>query len=221
MSIIIPAIVLAYLIGSFSTAILVSKLLRLPDPRTTGSGNPGATNVLRAGGKKAAIITLIGDVGKGWLPVFLVLQLGVPGWAVGLVGLAAFLGHLYPVFYGFRGGKGVATALGVILAISPLAGLLSVVTWLLVAAISRYSSLAALVASALAPVYLVFLDTDPWIITAVAAMAVLLFIRHDGNIRRLMRGTESRIGQKSAPQPAGEGVDTPGTTPRDDRGNRE
>lgn len=222
MSIIIPAIVIAYLIGSFSTAILVSKLLRLPDPRTTGSGNPGATNVLRAGGKKAAIITLIGDVGKGWLPVFLVLQLGtVPGWAVGLVGLAAFLGHLYPVFYGFRGGKGVATALGVILAISPLAGLLSLVTWLLVAAISRYSSLAALVASALAPVYLVFLDTDPWIVTAVAAMAVLLFIRHDGNIRRLMRGTESRIGQKSAPQGAAGGTDAPGTAPREDRGSRD
>ncbi len=197
---ILLGIVIAYLLGSLSTAILVSKVMGLPDPRTTGSGNPGATNVLRTGGKKAAILTLLGDVAKGWLPVFVVLQLDLfPGWAVGLVGLAAFLGHLFPAFYQFRGGKGVATALGVILALHPLSGALTVLTWLLVAAIGRYSSLAALVAAALAPIYLVLFGIDPWIVTAVAAMAVLLFIRHDSNIRRLMRGEEPKIGRKKAP----------------------
>ncbi len=197
---ILLGIVIAYLLGSLSTAILVSKVMGLPDPRTTGSGNPGATNVLRTGGKKAAILTLLGDVAKGWLPVFVVLQLDLfPGWAVGLVGLAAFLGHLFPAFYQFRGGKGVATALGVILALHPLTGALTVLTWLLVAAIGRYSSLAALVAAALAPIYLVLFGIDPWIVTAVAAMAVLLFIRHDSNIRRLMRGEEPKIGRKKAP----------------------
>ncbi|MBS3799956.1 MAG: glycerol-3-phosphate 1-O-acyltransferase PlsY, partial [Thioalkalivibrio sp.] len=171
---------------------------RLPDPRTTGSGNPGATNVLRAGGKKAAIITLIGDVGKGWLPVFVSVQLGVfPAWAVGLIALAAFLGHLFPVFYGFRGGKGVATALGVMLGISPLAGLLVLLTWLVVAAIWRYSSLAALVAAALAPVYMVLLGADHWVSASVALMSVMLFVRHEGNIRRLLRGEETKIGRKS------------------------
>ncbi|MGM0554399.1 MAG: glycerol-3-phosphate 1-O-acyltransferase PlsY [Pseudomonadota bacterium] len=200
---ILLGIVIAYLLGSLSTAILVSKVMGLPDPRTTGSGNPGATNVLRTGGKKAAILTLLGDVAKGWLPVFVVLQLDlVSGWAVGLVGLAAFLGHLYPTFYQFRGGKGVATALGVILALHPLTAALTVLTWLLVAAIGRYSSLAALVAAALAPIYLVLFGIDPWIVTAVAAMAVLLFIRHDSNIRRLMRGEEPKIGRKKAPAPA-------------------
>lgn len=190
-------IIIAYLLGSLSTAILVSKLLRLPDPRTTGSKNPGATNVLRSGGKTAAIITLIGDVGKGWLPVFVALQLDLfPGWAIGLIGLAAFLGHVFPVYYRLQGGKGVATALGVILALNPLAGGLVLLTWLLVAAIWRYSSLAALVAAGMAPVYTVFLGMDHWISAAVALMSVILFIRHDSNIRRLMRGEESRIGKK-------------------------
>ncbi|WP_018142290.1 MULTISPECIES: glycerol-3-phosphate 1-O-acyltransferase PlsY [unclassified Thioalkalivibrio] len=190
-------IIIAYLLGSLSTAILVSNLLRLPDPRTTGSKNPGATNVLRSGGKTAAIITLIGDVGKGWLPVFVALQLDLfPGWAIGLIGLAAFLGHVFPVYYRLQGGKGVATALGVILAFNPLAGGLVLLTWLLVAAIWRYSSLAALVAAGMAPVYTVFLGMDHWISAAVALMSVILFIRHDSNIRRLMRGEESRIGKK-------------------------
>jgi glycerol-3-phosphate acyltransferase PlsY len=196
--VIVLSILIAYLLGSLSTAILTSKLLRLPDPRTTGSGNPGATNVLRAGGKKAAIITLIGDVGKGWLPVFVAVQLGVfPAWAVGLIALAAFLGHVFPVFYGFRGGKGVATALGVMLGISPLAGLLVLLTWLVVAAIWRYSSLAALVAAALAPVYIVLLGADHWVSASVALMSVMLFVRHEGNIRRLLRGEETKIGRKS------------------------
>lgn len=196
--VIVLSILIAYLLGSLSTAILTSKLLRLPDPRTTGSGNPGATNVLRAGGKKAAIITLIGDVGKGWLPVFVAVQLGVfPAWAVGLIALAAFLGHVFPVFYGFRGGKGVATALGVMLGVSPLAGLLVLLTWLVVAAIWRYSSLAALVAAALAPVYIVLLGADHWVSASVALMSVMLFVRHEGNIRRLLRGEETKIGRKS------------------------
>ena len=196
--VIVLGILIAYLLGSLSTAILTSKLLRLPDPRTTGSGNPGATNVLRAGGKKAAIITLIGDVGKGWLPVFVAVQLGVfPAWAIGLIALAAFLGHVFPVFYGFRGGKGVATALGAMLGISPLAGLLVLLTWLVVAAIWRYSSLAALVAAALAPVYMVLLGADHWVSASVALMSVILFVRHAGNIRRLLRGEETKIGRKS------------------------
>lgn len=196
--VIVLGILIAYLLGSLSTAILTSKLLRLPDPRTTGSGNPGATNVLRAGGKKAAIITLIGDVGKGWLPVFVAVQLGVfPAWAVGLIALAAFLGHVFPIFYGFRGGKGVATALGVMLGISSLAGLLVLLTWLVVAAIWRYSSLAALVAAALAPVYMVLLGADHWVSASVALMSVMLFVRHEGNIRRLLRGEETKIGRKS------------------------
>ncbi|WP_019625153.1 glycerol-3-phosphate 1-O-acyltransferase PlsY [Thioalkalivibrio sp. ALJT] len=196
-------IIIAYLLGSLSTAILVSKLLRLPDPRTTGSGNPGATNVLRAGGKKAAIITLIGDVGKGWLPVFVALQLDLfPGWVIGLIGLAAFLGHVFPLYYRLRGGKGVATALGVLLALNPLVGGLVLLTWLLVAAIWRYSSLAALVAAGMAPVYMVLLGADHWISAIVALMSVILFIRHDSNIRRLMRGEESRIGQKDKPSGA-------------------
>lgn len=194
---IVLGIVIAYLLGSLSTAIVVSKLLRLPDPRHTGSGNPGATNVLRYGGKKAAIITLIGDVGKGWLPVFVAAQLGIfPTWALGLIGLAAFLGHVFPVYYRFGGGKGVATALGVLLALNPLVGGLTLLTWLVVAAIWRYSSLSALVAATLAPVYFVFLEPDFWLALIVAAMAVVLFIRHDTNIRRLMRGEEGKIGYK-------------------------
>ncbi|OOC11273.1 MULTISPECIES: glycerol-3-phosphate 1-O-acyltransferase PlsY [Thioalkalivibrio] len=196
------AIVLAYLLGSVSSAILVSHALRLPDPRTSGSRNPGATNVLRTGGRTAALITLLGDVAKGWLPVFIVLQwTDLPGWAAGAVGLAAFLGHVLPVYYRFQGGKGVATALGVLLALNPLVALLSALTWLAVAAIWRYSSLAALVAAGAAPLYLAFAPGEPdfWIVTLVAVMALILFIRHDENIRRLMRGEESRIGEKKKP----------------------
>jgi glycerol-3-phosphate acyltransferase PlsY len=199
----IMGLLLAYLLGSISSAIVVSRLLRLPDPRGIGSGNPGATNVLRAGSKTAAAWTLIGDVAKGWLPVFIVLQLGdVPGWAVALVGLAAFLGHLYPVYYGFKGGKGVATALGVILALSPLTGLLVILTWLVAAVTLRYSSLAALLAALLAPVLLYAVQTyagqqDPWSVAAVVIMTLLLYARHRANIQRLLEGTEPRIGRKN------------------------
>ena len=198
----IMGILLAYLLGSISSAIVVSRILRLPDPRGIGSGNPGATNVLRAGSKIAAAWTLIGDMAKGWLPVFIVMQLGTfPGWMVALVGLAAFLGHLYPVYFGFRGGKGVATALGVILALSPLTGLLVILTWLAVALTLRYSSLAALLAALAAPVLLYAVQAyggqpDPWLVAAVAAMTLLLFARHRSNIQRLIEGTEPRIGQK-------------------------
>jgi len=198
----IMGILLAYLLGSISSAIVVSRILRLPDPRGIGSGNPGATNVLRAGSKIAAAWTLIGDMAKGWLPVFIVMQLGTfPGWMVALVGLAAFLGHLYPVYFGFRGGKGVATALGVILALSPLTGLLVILTWLAVALTLRYSSLAALLAALAAPVLLYAVQAyggqpDPWLVAAVAAMTLLLYARHRTNIQRLIEGTEPRIGQK-------------------------
>ncbi|AHE99636.1 glycerol-3-phosphate 1-O-acyltransferase PlsY [Thioalkalivibrio paradoxus] len=197
MGVLIIGILLAYLLGSISSAIVISRLMGLPDPRGTGSGNPGATNVLRAGSKTAAALTLAGDVAKGWLPVFIAVQSGYfPAWMVGLIGLAAFLGHLYPAFFGFRGGKGVATALGVILAIHPLTGLLVLATWLLIAFILRYSSLAALVAALAAPVYLALLHPEPWLIAAAGVMALFLFLRHASNIQRLLQGTEPRIGTK-------------------------
>lgn len=198
MWLLIISVLVAYLLGSISSAIVISRLLRLPDPRGLGSGNPGATNVLRAGSKTGAALTLVGDVAKGWLPVFIVMQLapGDPGWLVGLVGLAAFLGHLYPVYFRFEGGKGVATALGVILAISPLTGALVALTWLLVAAIFRYSSLAALVAALTTPLYIALIVPDPWLVTAICVMVLFLYARHYANIQRLMRGTEPRIGEK-------------------------
>jgi acyl phosphate:glycerol-3-phosphate acyltransferase len=197
MGLLIIGIVVAYLLGSISSAIVVSKLLGLPDPRGFGSGNPGATNVLRAGSKSGAALTLAGDVAKGWLPVFIVMQLGYPpGLMLGLVGLAAFLGHLYPLYFGFQGGKGVATALGVILAISPLTGALVILTWALVAAIFRYSSLAALIAALAAPVYLALIQPEPWLVTVICVLVVVLYARHYGNIQRLLTGTEPRIGQK-------------------------
>jgi acyl phosphate:glycerol-3-phosphate acyltransferase len=198
----IMGIMLAYLLGSISSAIVVSRLLGLPDPRSTGSRNPGATNVLRLGSKTGAALTLFGDAAKGWLPVFIVMQLGYySGWMVGLIGLAAFLGHLYPLYFGFKGGKGVATALGVVLALSPLTGVLVVVTWLLIAVVLRYSSLAALVAALAAPFYLYFVEAytgrpDVWPVAAVAVMTLFLYARHRQNIQRLLQGTEPRIGQK-------------------------
>lgn len=198
MGLMIISVLGAYLLGSISAAIVVSRMLGLPDPRGLGSGNPGATNVLRAGSKTGAALTLLGDVAKGWLPVFIVIQL-VPdesGWMIGLVGLAAFLGHLYPLYFRFRGGKGVATALGVILAVSPLTGALVVLTWLLAAAIFRYSSLAALVAALATPIYVALIQPDPWLVTAICVMVALLYVRHRDNIQRLMQGTEPRIGKK-------------------------
>jgi glycerol-3-phosphate acyltransferase PlsY len=202
-------IVAAYLLGSVAFGIIVSKLFGLPDPRTVGSGNPGATNVLRSGKKLAAALTLLGDVVKGWLPVWLALQSDMLVesdslmWVVASVGLAVFFGHLYPIFYKFKGGKGVATALGVMLAISPLLGLAAMATWIVVFAVSRYSSLGAIVAAALAPVYAWFLlaHADNLLgvsdyVLAVFIMAVMLIWRHRSNIQKLLAGTESGFGKK-------------------------
>lgn len=190
-------IVAAYLLGSVAFGIIVSKLFGLPDPRTVGSGNPGATNVLRSGKKLAAAFTLLGDVLKGWLPVWLALQSDMLMWVVASVGLAVFFGHLYPIFYKFKGGKGVATALGVMLAISPLLGLAAIVTWIVVFAVSRYSSLGAIVAAALAPVYAwVLLSAYKDYVIAVAIMAVMLIWRHRSNIQKLLAGTESGFGKQ-------------------------
>ncbi len=190
-------IVGAYLTGSVSFGILISKLYGLPDPRTVGSGNPGATNVARSGNKKAAILTLLGDAFKGWFPVWLALQSNMLMWVVASVGLAVFLGHLYPIYHQFKGGKGVATALGVMLAVSPLLALAALVTWLAVFFLFKYSSLAAIVAAALAPVYAYFLLT-PYrdYVLMVLVLAVFLIWRHRTNIQKLLNGTESGFGKK-------------------------
>lgn len=187
---------LAYLMGSLSTAVIVSKLSGLPDPREQGSKNPGATNVLRLGGKKAAALTLAGDALKGLIPLLLAHALAAPPEVLAAVGLAAFLGHLYPVFFGFKGGKGVATALGVLSGFSGWVGLAVLATWILTAWLFRFSSLAALVAATLSPVYVWFLLHSPVLTGAAISMALLLISRHRSNIERLLKGEESRIGQK-------------------------
>ena len=189
---------LAYLMGSLSTAVIVSKLFGLPDPRKQGSKNPGATNVLRLGGKRAAAITLAGDAVKGLIPVMLAQYLGTTTDMVAAVGLAAFLGHLYPVFFGFKGGKGVATALGVLSGFSGWVGLSVLATWMLMAVAFRYSSLSALTAALLAPVYVWFILKSAVLAGAALAMALLLVSRHRANIERLLKGEESRIGSKKA-----------------------
>lgn len=191
-------IVAGYLVGSVSTAIVVCWVLQLPDPRSQGSGNPGATNVLRIGGKKAAIVTLLGDLVKGLLPVVAARLAALSPTVLALVALAAFLGHLFPVFFGFRGGKGVATAFGTLLGLLPLAALAALVTWLAIALMFRISSLAALTACVLTPLYLWGLGAPVAYVISFAVVAVLLLWRHRGNIKRLVAGTESRIGQKSA-----------------------
>ena len=187
---------LAYLLGSLSTAVIVSRLLGLPDPREQGSKNPGATNVLRLGGKKAAIITLVGDAVKGLIPVVIAQYLEVTPDMLAAVGLAAFLGHLYPAFFGFKGGKGVATALGVLTGFSGWVGLAVLATWVSMAWLFRISSLAALTAATLAPVYVWLLLHSPVLTGAALAMTLLLISRHRGNIERLLRGEESRIGEQ-------------------------
>lgn len=195
----------AYLLGSLSFAVIVSRLMGLSDPRSYGSKNPGATNVLRSGSKVAALITLLLDALKGWLPVALVVwygeRFGLQEGTVALVGLAAFLGHLYPVFFRFQGGKGVATALGVLFGVDWLLGLAAALTWLIIAFFFRYSSLASLVAAVFAPVYYLFGNGLAWyadkrIALALGAMALLLFWRHRENIGRLAQGKESRLGSK-------------------------
>ncbi|AIO65624.1 glycerol-3-phosphate 1-O-acyltransferase PlsY [Burkholderia oklahomensis] len=196
---ILLATVAAYLIGSVSFAVVVSAAMGLADPRSYGSKNPGATNVLRSGNKKAAIFTLVGDAFKGWLAVWLVKRFGIGGEiGVALSAIAVFLGHLFPVFFRFQGGKGVATAAGVLLAVHPVLGLATALTWVIVAFFFRYSSLAALVAAVFAPVFDVFLfgtRNNP-VAWAVLAMSVLLIWRHRSNISKLLAGEESRIGQK-------------------------
>ena len=189
-------VLVAYLLGSLSSAIIVCRLAGLPDPRSGGSGNPGATNVLRLGGKKPAVITLAGDLLKGLLPVLLGHVFGLAPVLLALVGLAAFLGHLYPVFFRFQGGKGVATGIGVLIGLDWVVGLATVATWLVVAFVTRYSSLSALVATGLAPVWVAwrFDALEPAV--ACAVMTALLFWRHAGNIRRLAAGEEPKIGQK-------------------------
>jgi glycerol-3-phosphate acyltransferase PlsY len=195
----------AYLIGSVSFAIVVSKLLRLDDPRTYGSQNPGATNVLRTGNKLAAVLTLLGDCAKGWVAVALAIELSEPlglGKAgVSLAAFAVFAGHLWPVFFGFKGGKGVATALGVLLALSPPVGVTTLCTWIIIAYTWRYSSLAALIAAVFAPIYqLLLFGTGPRLV-AIFLMSVLLVYRHRGNIANLLAGKETRLARRSERKP--------------------
>ena len=197
------AVLAAYLIGSLSFAVIVSRGMGLEDPRHYGSGNPGATNVLRSGNKAAALLTLAFDALKGYVPVMLALVYG-PAWGLGettvaFVGLAAFIGHLWPVFFGFKGGKGVATAAGVLLALNPWLGAATLLTWVIIAAFFRYSSLASIVAALFAPFYqLLIWGVSPSLL-AVVAMSLLLLWRHQANMRKLFAGTESRIGAKPAP----------------------
>ena len=189
----------AYLIGSVSFAVVVSKAMRLPDPHSYGSGNPGATNVLRTGNKLAAILTLLGDAAKGYVAVVIarvLIGVEIDSWVLPAVAAAAFIGHLFPVFHGFKGGKGVATALGILLAIDWVLGLTTLSTWLIVAVFLRYSSLAALVSAVFAPIYFIFLFGVQPMAIAIAVMSALLIWRHKANIQKLLRGEEGRIGSK-------------------------
>ena len=207
----LAATLAAYLLGSLSFAVIVSRAMGLSDPRSYGSKNPGATNVLRSGSKAAAVVTLVLDAAKGWLPVALVRWFGAPHGleegTMAMVGLAAFAGHLWPVFFRFEGGKGVATALGVLLGISGWLGLATALTWVIVAFFFRYSSLASLVAAVFAPVYYLLVSGVVWyaeasIAVAIGVMSMLLAWRHKENIGRLIEGKESRLGRsKAAPAP--------------------
>jgi glycerol-3-phosphate acyltransferase PlsY len=207
-------IVIAYLIGSLSFAVIVSRAFGLPDPHSYGSGNPGATNVLRTGNKLAAALTLVGDGAKGWVAVFLAQRFawkfGVGDTGIALVAAAVFVGHLWPVFFRFRGGKGVATAAGILFAIDWRIGLGTFATWLIIAAFFRYSSLAALVAAAFAPFFTALLLGFNAYAAAVLGIAALLVWRHAENIRKLIAGNESRIGGKNA-----NAVSAPGRAPQD------
>jgi glycerol-3-phosphate acyltransferase PlsY len=192
----------AYLLGSISFAILTSKMLRLPDPRSYGSKNPGATNVLRSGSKIAAALTLAGDAGKGWLAVWLALlytgEAPAAGLDAALAGLCAYLGHLFPVFHGFRGGKGVATAAGVLIGLDPWLGLGTLVTFGAIVALFRMVSLASIIAAVFAAFFSLWLFGARPIAAAVAVMALLVIVRHHANIGRILRGEESKLGRKGA-----------------------
>ncbi len=197
-------ILIAYLIGSLSFAVIVSCAFALPDPRSYGSGNPGATNVLRTGKKLAALLTLVGDGGKGWLAVFLAMRYagdyGVEAIGVSACAVAVFLGHLFPVFFGFRGGKGVSTAAGILLAIHPWLGLATFATWIIIALFFRYSSLAAIVSAVFAPIYAFSMTLLGFelgsMLSAVILLSALLVWRHKTNILKLVAGKERRIGEK-------------------------
>ena len=189
-----------YLLGSVSSAVLVSKLMGLPDPRQSGSGNPGATNVLRLGNKPAAALTLLGDVLKGVLPVLIAKYLDADTTGIALAGLGAFLGHLFPVFFGFAGGKGVATSLGIFLALNPLIAGSQVALWALMALVFRYSSLAALVTALATPILLFWKMDDPVLTGFGIILAALLVFRHRANIARLVQGNESKIQLKKRRQ---------------------
>ena len=196
------AVVAAYLVGSLSFAVIISRAMGLADPRSYGSKNPGATNVLRSGNRAAAVLTLAFDALKGYVPVMAALLLG-PRFGLGemtvaLVGLAAFLGHLWPVFFRFQGGMGVATAAGVLLALNPWLGLATLLTWVIVAAFFRYSSLASLVSAGFAPFYQLLIWGPSPVVLTIAVMSLLLVYRHSANIRKLLAGTESKLGQKAA-----------------------
>ncbi|MYN12259.1 glycerol-3-phosphate 1-O-acyltransferase PlsY [Pusillimonas sp. TS35] len=213
----IALVVAAYLAGSVPFAVVVSRAMGLADPRSFGSRNPGATNVLRTGNKTAAALTLLGDAAKGWLAVFVAQiiaeQTDLPATVVALCAVAVFLGHLYPVFLGFKGGKGVATALGVLLGISPWLALATAGTWLIMAYVTRYSSLSAIIAAVFAPLYYLFGGGVAWrfepaYAVAIVVISALLIYRHSANISRLVQGKESRIGGKKAEQ-GGKGPHTP------------
>lgn len=206
---IVLAVVAAYLLGSLSFAVIVSRLMGLSDPRTYGSKNPGATNVLRSGNKAAAVSTLALDALKGYVPVLLVVLFGEPcglGEAsAALVGLAAFVGHLFPVFFRFQGGKGVATAAGVLLALNPWLGLATLLTWIIIAGFFRYSSLASIIAAVFAPFYQLLIWGPGPVAGLILVMSLLLIWRHAGNIRKLIEGKESKIGQKAPGAAAAKG----------------
>ncbi len=186
---------LAYLLGSVSTGVVVARVLGLQDPRETGSKNPGATNLLRYGGKAAAALTLVGDILKGAIAILISRAVTDDAVILALVGLAVFIGHLWPVFFSFRGGKGVATALGVWLALSPWVGLALIATWIAMAVLFRYSSLSALTAAVIAPLYVYLFMPRPAYLAMMLAMSALLVFRHRVNIARLLAGTETRIGK--------------------------
>jgi glycerol-3-phosphate acyltransferase PlsY len=203
----IIAVIAAYLIGSLSFAVIVSRLMGLADPRSYGSGNPGATNVLRSGNRAAAVLTLAFDVLKGYVPVLLALiygpRYGVGEVGVAFVGLAAFIGHLWPLFFRFRGGKGVATAAGVLLALNPWLGAATLLSWVIIAAFFRYSSLAAIVAAVFAPFFQLLVWGVTPALLAICVMSLLLLWRHLPNMRKLIEGKESRIGARPAAVQAG------------------
>ncbi len=214
---IVLALLGAYLVGSLSFAVIFSRALGLADPRSYGSKNPGATNVLRSGNRKAALLTLAFDALKGYVPVLLCLiygpRVGLGATVAAFVGLAAFIGHLYPVFFRFQGGKGVATAAGVLVALNPLLGLATLASFGLILAFSRYVSLASIVAAVFAPFYQALIWGPGLALLALVAMSLLLVWRHEGNIRKLLAGTESRLGSKAGQPPPG----TPATKPQPHR----